>query len=287
MTVRALNYYIDFYDPAAVKYVHFQRSSSGEPLLRTRNLLVRLDPSLNPDIVAEIAAPADWPEPRFTTVLGMEDSRLFNWDGALWCVSSVRELHPEGMGQMMLSRIEGTGTITPRFADWRVLDPGGVPRDEKNWMPQVTPERLRFVYTVDPTRTLDDAGATRSVHPKLFTESNVMRGGSAFICFEGGWLGLVHELVNDGTLRYYYHRFVWLDTDNSLRRLSGRFFFTKVGFEFGAGLCWSPDGTQLVMSYGVDDQTCNIAVVDPAEVAAILSDAHPTFAGSADFLSMR
>lgn len=287
MTVRALNYYMDFDDPAGTKYVHFHRSSSGRPQLRTRNLLVRLDAALQPDHVVEISAPVDWPEPQFAGILGMEDSRLFNWDGELWCVSSVRELHTDGMGRMVLARIEGAGSSAPRFADWRVLDPGGVHRDEKNWMPQVAPEGLRFVYTVDPTRTLDHRAATRSEHPRRYAESNVMRGGSAFVLFQGGWLGLVHELVYDGPLWYYYHRFVWMDAENVLRRLSSRFFFVKVGIEFAAGLCWSSSGERLVMSYGVDDLTSNLAVVDPAEVAAILGDARPTFAGSADFLPIR
>lgn len=284
MLVRVLNYVIEFDAQGRARYRHLERMPDGRPLLRTRNLAVRLDGEGRPLESVMIAPPLGWPAPSFPKILGFEDSRLFAWRGAPWCLSSIRETHEDGIGRMILTRIDGLGSAAPRLAAARLLDPGGTPRNEKNWMPLVDGDALRFVYTVDPVRVLDERGHTVVKHPCRYAMRDRMRGGTPLIPFDGGWLGMEHELIRYQHAFCYYHRFIWLDARYALRRLSRRFFFTKTGVEFAAGLCWSPDASQLVVSFGVDDLSCHIGMFDPDEVSGALDEIEPDFSGSVSFI---
>lgn len=284
MLVRVLNYVIEYDGQGLGSYRHLERMPAGGPLLRTRNLLVKLDAAGTPLSDRMVAPPLDWPAPRFPSILGFEDSRLFAWRGEPWCLSSIRETHSDGVGRMILARIDGLDTDAPRLAEPRVLDPGGVLRDEKNWMPLTGGDALRFVYTIDPVRILDETGRTVAQHPPRDWPTNRMRGGTPLLAFDGGWLGIEHELIYDRHLFYYYHRWIWLDADYALRRFSRRFYFTRVGVEFAAGLCWSPDGTRLMVSFGVEDCSCHVGICNPDEVRRSLDEEEPDFSGSISFL---
>ena len=243
--------------------------------VETRNFLLRLDPALAVTSSVEILPPADLPPPRFGLVLGFEDMRLFAWAGGLWCIATVCELTPEAWRQQVLARIDESGAGPCRLVDWRVLEPKGPRRHEKNWMPLVNQDGLRFVYLCDPTRLVDDMARTvdGSIPPIAAEE---FRGGSQAIAFAGGWLALVHEVGFSGAdnkERLYHHRFVWFDKTYALRGVSRPFIFERPGIEFAAGLAWHPDGKRLIMSYGVGDGTAWLATVDAGDVRAALLDA--------------
>jgi predicted O-methyltransferase YrrM len=258
--IRAVNY--DLLDNG-----YFDRH--GDTSFRQRTLLVQLDSDLKIVSSAEVFPPEDLPPPQHTDSLGFEDPRPIIWRGGLWCVSSVRQLNPEGRAEMVLARIDQSPQGRPILTDWRVL-PSGMPLQwEKNWMPQVVDHELRFVYSLDPIRVLSESGET------LFQETPVIavenfRGGSQAIPFDGGWLMIIHEWQVVGTRRHYFHRFVWLDENNRLRRLSRRFFFRRIASEFAAGLAWHASGDRLVISFGTDDHDPALAVVDAREVRTSL-----------------
>jgi glycosyltransferase involved in cell wall biosynthesis len=261
----------------------------GDGPVMTRNFLLRLDDGLAVRSSTEILPPVDLPPPAFGLVLGFEDMRLFSWRGALCCVATLCELTPEGWRQQVLARIDEDPSGTCRLADWRVLEPQGPLRHEKNWMPLVEPdaaepgnERLRFVYLCDPTSIVDAAARTvAEATPAIAADA--FRGGSQAIAFEacpgqrsgGGWLALVHEVGSDGAdskRRLYHHRFVWFDGGYALRGVSRPFIFERPGIEFAAGLAWHPDGERLVISYGVGDGAARLATVAAVEIRAALDD---------------
>lgn len=208
--------------------------------VRTRNFLLRLDRDLNTLSGTEILPPADLPDPAFGLVLGFEDARLFFWADGLWCSSTVRELTREGWCEQVLARIDRQAGEPCRLMNWRVMVPDGAKQHEKNWMPQVEGATLRFLYSCDPTRVVDEHGrmTTETTAP---VAAEPFRGGSQMISFCGGWLALIHEVSLDGNARRYQHRFVWFDTANTLRRVSLPFFFHTNGIEYAAGLAWHPD----------------------------------------------
>ena len=254
----------------------------GDGPVETRNFLLRLDAALAVTSSVEILPPIDLPPPRFGLVLGFEDIRLFAWQGALWCIAVLCELTQEGWRQQVLARIDESGAGPYRLVDWRVLEPEGPRRHEKNWMPLVEPipgeaggERLRFLYLCDPTRIVDEMARTVTGSiPAIAAEE--FRGGSQAIEFAGGRLALVHEVGFSGAdnqERLYHHRFVWFDPAYALRGVSRPFIFERPGVEFAAGLAWHPDAKRLIISYGVGDGTAWLATVDANEVRAALEDA--------------
>jgi protein YibB len=253
----------------------------GDGPVVTRNFLLRLDAALTVESSVEILPPIDLPPPRFGLVLGFEDMRLFGWQGALWCIAVLCELTPEGWRQQVLARIDESGAGPHRLVDWRVLEPTGPRRHEKNWMPLVEAdpaatggERLRFLYLCDPTRIVDDMARTVTGSiPAIAAEE--FRGGSQAIEFAGGRLALVHEVGFSGAdnkERLYHHRFVWFDDTYALRGVSRPFVFERPGVEFAAGLARHPDGQRLIISYGVGDGTAWLATVDAEDVRAALLD---------------
>jgi protein YibB len=254
----------------------------GDGPVVTRNFLLRLDAALAVKSSTEIVPPIDLPPPSFGLVLGFEDMRLFAWQDALWCIAVLCELTHEGWRQQVLARIDESGEGPHRLVDWRVLEPPGPRRHEKNWMPLVSGDDLRFLYLCDPTRLVDEMARTvAGTIPTIAAEE--FRGGSHAIEFgacpgqrSGGRLALVHEVGFSGAdnkERLYHHRFVWFDDTCVLRGVSRPFIFERAGIEFAAGLAWHPDGRHLIISYGVGDGTAWLATVDADDVRAALLDA--------------
>jgi hypothetical protein len=218
----------------------------------------------------EAVAPDDLPTLSLET-LGFEDPRPFVWRDGLWCASSVRQLNPEARAEMVLARIDERQPDRCTMTDWRVL-PSGLPaRWEKNWMPQVVGDELRFVCTVHPTRILTEAGVVVRDEPAPVAAEN-FRGGSQAVRFDGGWLMLTHEAEVVNHRRRYLHRFIWFDGDDIFRRLSRRFYLHRLGYEFVGGMAWHPDGERLVISFSVNDADQFLGVINADDVRAILLD---------------
>jgi len=244
----------------------------GGEAVQTRNFLLSLNDALKTQASVEILAPADMPPPRFPAVRGFEDARLFAWRGDLWCSSTVRELSPEGWCQQILARIDQPDAGPARLDDWTVMGPRQPRGHEKNWMPLVDGDRLRFVYSCDPTRLVDETGrATASSPPAIAADA--FRGGSQAVAFDGGWLAVIHEASEAGNERHYHHRLISLDADGRLRGVSPPFHFRKPGIEFAAGLAWAVPGERLVVSYGVDDRESWLATIDAADIRKRLGPA--------------
>lgn len=243
----------------------------GDTSFRQRTLLARLDANLQITSSIEVLAPQDMPPPQHTDSLGFEDPRPIIWRGDLWCISSVRQLNPDGRAEMVLARIAETPQGNKVLTDWRVLASGMPVQWEKNWMPQVMRDELRFIYSVGPTRILSESGDVLVQEmPSVAVEN--FRGGSQAIPFDRGWLMVIHEWENVRTIRHYFHRFIWFDENNRLNRISRRFFFQRIASEFVAGLAWHPTGDRLVIGFGIDDHEPTLAVVDAGDVRAALLD---------------
>ena len=242
----------------------------GDTSFRQRTLMLHLDERLQIVSSTEVLQPDDMPPARHLDSLGFEDPRPIVWRDDLWCISCVRQLNDEGRAEMVLARIHRPSQGRCIFADWRVLASSAPVQWEKNWMPQVVDGELRFIYSADPTRILSESGMVLTQEPAAIAADN-FRGGSQAIPFDDGWLMLIHEWELVGSRRNYLHRFVWLDGNNRLARISRRFFFQRIASEFAAGLAWHTTGEQLIISFGIDDHDPTLAVVRADEVRAALS----------------
>jgi hypothetical protein len=242
----------------------------GDGTIETRNYLLRLDSELrHPEAYCEIRTPSNMPAPLYALVRGFEDQRLFMWRGSFWCSATVRELNPDGLCEIVLGRIDSPFSETCNLTDWRVLNPAGPRRHQKNWMPRVESEKLQFIYSSDPVEVVDDHGRqVCKTDPKF--ELSHLRGGSQAIAFDGGWLMLTHEVARFNEQRIYLHRFLWLDPSITEQRVSEPFYFESLGIEFAAGLALHSDAKRLVVSFGVHDARALIGTLLADEVRAEL-----------------
>ncbi len=262
VTTRAVNYILSLDG--------YHNTRDADQPYRSRVLLLRLDCELSTTASVEADLPQDLPM-QSSAALGFEDPRPFVWRDQLWCVAATRQLNEEARAEMVLARIDESQPGRCALTDWRMLASGLPVRWEKNWMPQVVGNELRFVCTVDPTRVLTEAGVVLRDEPAALAAED-FRGGSQAIPFDDGWLMVIHqaEVVNDK--RRYLHRFIWFDGDNIFRRLSRRFYMRQVGYEFVAGMAWHPNADRIVISFSVHDTEPHLAVVTAADIRAALLD---------------
>lgn len=131
---------------------------------------------------------------------------------------------------------------------------------EKNWMPIVVgDEKLAWIYSLDPTVVI---GAKEVSQPCPFDLGH-LRGGAA-IPFKDGWLVVAHEVIETDERRIYLHRFVSLDEEFRVLRVSSAWVFRGRGIEFCAGM--AQVGDEVVMTYGVQDNEAWMTRVPVKEV---------------------
>ena len=259
-----------------VRCVNFTVESTGRYVIPggnavTRNFWGPVSEDLEIGRTIEILPADDYPGPRFEPVQGLEDLRLFRRNGSWCCSGTVRDFTENGLAQIITGELCDNGGTTI-VSDWRVLDIGGPPRHEKNWMPIVAGGEAAFIYSCGPTRSWDANAQTIVMdEPPIACEN--WRGSSQAIPFNGGWLCVVHEsspMPGPGELSYQ-HRFAWFDEAFLLRKHSRRFYFMHRGLEFCPGLCWHPDDKKLVLSYGTArDSEAWLATVSAEEVTSLL-----------------
>ena len=243
----------------------------GDNAIRTINYLLRLDDDLNVLSSEEILPPHDLPSPLYDQVIGWEDCRLFFWKNEPWCTATVRELNSEGYCEIVLSRLAPNEDNARRIVDYKVIKPKFCPRQhEKNWMPMVVNDQLFFVYSSDPVRIIDIDGNLVSSKVSHFA-SDSFRGGGSLVPYAQGWLGLIHESHSMyDNRRRYMHRFVWYDSFGKLAAYSPAFYMHNLGIEFSAGIAKHPTRPQIIISFGIHDQTSWVGIVNEDEIKKML-----------------
>ena len=193
------------------------------------------------------------------TLQGFEDCRLFALGDELWAVgahgqpqagptagvarSSVALLKIErGVGVSGLEFVEAHSQPTDRY--------------EKNWVPVVLPDGgLKLIYATSPVVVLGwDHAARKAQFPSLPANCGILRGGTALIPYQGGWLSLAHEVSGgQGQEVLYAHRFVRFNKELTESKAGKAFYFQKRGVEFAAGLLHMADRGSFFVSHGVED----------------------------------
>jgi glycosyltransferase involved in cell wall biosynthesis/predicted GH43/DUF377 family glycosyl hydrolase len=244
--VRTVNYRI--VQDEAGTWINYE---SDDGVIRTRNFLV------SDSGQQEIHPPANFPEPpAFPPVRGFEDSRLFEWNGGLWTLSTVRELEETGICRQVLAPLD-IGRSSVRYGDdWSVISPevAAPAEHQKNWMPWARENgELQFVYRLGTL--LDSSGKAIRRTDCGFDASSISGGSQVVKAADGLYLAVVHEArpVPGRVSRYYQHRFAALNGDGVPTGISPPFYLHDRQYEFVAGLALLPDMKTLIISYGVND----------------------------------
>lgn len=267
--VRCVNYRINEHGQYLIKAT--DGTSNNENPINTRNFIIKLDDKLHRKSQnREIVPPPDLPC-AFPLVVGFEDMRIFSHHGNLWGSSTVRQIHPDGNCEQVLVRllydqvakIYRTGNLHRMLRQPRTT--------EKNWAPILAQQDdpVRFMWR--PGEVVNRDGAT--IHrADLGIDVGHISGSSQVIPWRGNYLAITHEArPMPGThLRHYYHRFVKYDSTFSKATFSLPFYFNDQGIEFCAGLCYHPNGDDLIISYGHRDESARLATVSNSDVEKFL-----------------
>lgn len=245
-------------------------------IIRTRNFLVSMDRQFHVVSQAEILDDPFRYRQGTCGVEGLEDCRLFPFEGGWWFSCTTADTSDYGTRQISLCQLgRGEGEETLEVVGLTPLLGPDPARCEKNWLPFVVGGTLYMLYSCDPLVIYQPDPLTGECNEALSCEVPIdasrFRGSAAPIPFDGGYLFLVHEtVVNPDYHRVYYHRFVKLDPLFRMEAISQPFIFRHVGIEFSCGMAWDHTGRELVLGVGIEDREAYLCRVPAASVRSLL-----------------
>ena len=284
-------------------------SMDQDGMIRTRNYLVKLDQLLQPLFCAEIVMGPKFKDRVTypTQVLGMEDARLFKKDSRYWFSCTTRDTNPAGAPQITLCRlsrqINAEGKLEVDLFTPLTFDPKST--CEKNWLPFTEGNEIFFIYGWDPVRVvipdvrtgqckethvsqnrLDLSRFRGSTSPVPFdfitseTTIQTKKGKAKEVAKESGYLTIVHEVIfrqtNNGDREYrrrhYCHRFVWMDKNFVVKRISRPFYLQKCETEYVCGMCYEHNRStgSLLITAGINDSQAHVYAISVDRVQASL-----------------
>lgn len=247
-------------------YVH----PENDMHLRTWNWYLELDDNLKISRFNKIdTSRFDTYEPKWDFV-GLEDARIFRWDGKLYTCGVRRDTTPNGQGRMELCEIEVTENAVTEISRFRIPPPKD-PNSycEKNWMP-VLDIPYTFVKWSNPTEVVEVDPEAETCRTVALTDTipvyRDLRGGSQVLSFGDYYISVTHEVVfmksevgrKDGV---YRHRFIVWDKNWKPIKWSRDFAFMAAHVEFAVGMCKYKDN-EVLISFGFQDNAAYIVRVN-------------------------
>jgi hypothetical protein len=228
--------------------------------LRTKNYYLELNDKYEITRVSAIdTSKFDTYDPQWEFV-GLEDARLFEWEGKLYTCGVRRDLDKIGTGRMELCEIEVSDNEVVETSRFRIPTPGN--DDEycsKNWMP-ILDKPYHFVKWSNPTEIVkvnpEDKTCKTVFTGEYKTIPRDIRGGSQVIPWRDYYVAITHEvdLFKSETGRkdaIYCHRVVFWDKNFNLVKWTNDFSIMGGDVEFCVGLI--QQGTDFLMTYGFQD----------------------------------
>jgi hypothetical protein len=229
--------------------------------LTTTNYLCKINPdSLEPTSIHKVDTSKLDVKPIWEFV-GLEDVRLFRWDGKLYYCGVRRDTTTNGVGRMELSEIEFDGNVAKEVSRFRIPAPGlNSSYCEKNWVP-VLDMPYHFVKWSNPTELVKINPETKTCE-QVFVGTHSpqpydFRGGSQVIQFGEYRISLSHLLIKlykseaGRKNAQYRHCFIVWDKDWNIVRYSKMFTFMNAEIEFACGLCKHND--DYLITFGFQD----------------------------------
>ena len=234
-------------------------------VLRTGNYLCKLNPdTLLVDTYQKIDTSKHDVKPVWTFI-GLEDVRVFRWEGQLYVSGVRRDTKPDGEGRMELCKIDwDKDKCIEKTRDRIEVTPHTYL--EKNWMPilDMPYHYVRWcnplqIAKVDPKNNISENIYEKEYNLKVPFE---LRGGSQVIPWKNGSrICVTHEVDfyhNPGHHKdaHYYHRFIIWDKDWNLEAVSKPFKFMAAKIEFACGLAIKDDN--FLITYGYQDNAAYV-----------------------------
>lgn len=200
--------------------------------------------------------------------VGLEDVRIFRWDGIFYACGVRRDTTNNGQGRMELSAInfENNGEVK-EYSRYRIPTPlPDVSYCEKNWMP-ITDMPYHFVKWCNPTEVVKVDVEKRITETVYLDKSKYVktpydyRGGSQVIPFGDYRIACVHtvNLFKSEAGRKnatYRHCFVVWDKNWNVVRYTEPFDFMGAEIEFCAGM--TEFKGYFLLTFGYQDNTAYV-----------------------------
>jgi len=250
--------------------------------LRTENYYFELDPdSLEITRLTKIdTSKFDTYEPLWDFV-GLEDARIFKWDGKLYTSGVRRDTTPNGQGRMELCEIVVDADHVIETSRFRIPPPNDKNSYcEKNWMP-ILDKPYYYVKWCNPTEVvevlLDLEDSRTACTSKYISADADFRGGSQVLTLpNGNYIALIHEvrLFNSEVGRkdgLYRHKFLVWDKEWNLIKISESFSFMDAHVEFAVGMCFYKES--VLITFGFQDNAAFVLSVPFTAIENFLIDA--------------
>lgn len=241
---------------------------SKDGIVRTKNYLVHFDKHFRPISQKEVVENFPRPlKPEKRKVTGLEDIRLFRWNNKLWFTCNTLDTSEEQVSQVTLGSIKD-----PIHGNDRVevdaLRPISGPLNtycEKNWLPFLKDGSLHFIYSCEPFTIYSLNSIEDHLNEKFCYELPIdcsnFRGSAPPIPYDNGYLFLIHEGIFDNK-RTYFHRFMFLDQDLQLTKMSKPFYFKNLGVEYCLSIAIDHSGKKLILPFSHQDREANVGWLD-------------------------
>jgi hypothetical protein len=237
-----------------LQYIHRE----DDRTLRTVNYIAELDSWLNMTKYTEVDTSAFDEKPKWEFI-GLEDARLFRWEGKLYQCGVRRDTTTNGQGRMELSELdENYKEISRR----RLPAPGdNSSYCEKNWIP-VLDQPYTMVKWTNPTEIVNIKENTTSFVKNNYRELlRDIRGGSHVIPYKDKYIAIMHEtvLLKDEIGRKdarYFHKFVVWNKNWDIEYIGDSFTFMGTPVEFCTGAALFDN--HLLVSFGHQDNAAYI-----------------------------
>jgi hypothetical protein len=229
--------------------------ANGTRLIENKNMLSELDgETMKPVYYKEIEEHIEMPVNREGISIGLEDIRLYEYEGGVKYIATTLGYSQCGKSRMIVGNYD---IENARICDGTIIHP---PQDtwcEKNWIPFVKKSRVDdntlelnvadveeelFIYKWYPLE-FGKIETINNIHTLKIVESHEapslifskIRGSSIFQETEEGYMGVVHY-SEEHSPRHYYHMMVILDRETlCIKNYSQTFCFEKLGIEFCIG----------------------------------------------------
>lgn len=227
--------------------------------LRTRNFYLELDDKYEITRIDEIDT-SKFPDKQLWEFVGLEDVRIFCWEGKLYTTGVRRDLDPIGTGRMELCEIEVQNNRVVEVSRVRI-EPPNDPNSycEKNWMP-ILDLPYHYIKWSNPTEVV-------KVNPETGTSETVflgqrediprdLRGGSQVVPWRDYYVAITHEVdlfksETDRKDAIYKHRVCFWDKNFNLIKWTDDFSIMGGHVEFCVGL--AQQGSDFLMTFGFQD----------------------------------
>lgn len=249
----------------------------ADDTIRTKNFLIHYDKKFQILFQKEIVEnlPRAKTKPHFK-IEGLEDCRLIEYKKSDWFTCTTFDTNPSGPCQISLCKLEdqrgGDRVNVEKLIPLLGPDPR---RYEKNWLPFLSHGELHLIYSCHPFtvyRPNIETGECETVfryEPDYDFSS--FRGSAPPIEFDDGYLMLVHEVVYfSENRRCYLHRFLYLDANFKVTKVSKPFIFQHIGVEYCCSMTLDHTERELILPIGIEDKEAYLCFVDLDTIRSLL-----------------